>query len=122
MPLHDERMQILNMVASGQVTAEEGARLLEALRISNKEGSTEEGKARWFRVRVTDLKTGKTKVNVNIPMALVNVGVKMGARFVPESQNIDLEKLAEAMHNGTLGKVMDVEDQESDERVEIFVE
>jgi len=123
MVLHDERMQILNMISSGQITAEEGAKLLSALKASSKESGEEDSTpARWFRVRVTDLKTGKVKVNVNIPMALVNVGIKMGARFVPNAKETDLEKLAEAMRSGAQGKVVDVEDDESEERVEVFVE
>jgi hypothetical protein len=116
-------MQILDMVSGGQITAEEGVNLLAALKVGSREGVTEEGtQARWFRVRITDLKTGKNKVNVNIPMALVNVGIKMGARFVPKGKGMDLEKLAEAVRSGTQGKVMDIEDEDSDERVEVFVE
>lgn len=120
---HDERMQILNMISSGQITAEEGAKLLSALKTgSGESGAGDSNLARWFRVRVTDLKTGKVKVNVNIPMALVDVGIKMGARFVPENKDLDLNTLAEVIRSGAQGKVMDVEDDESGERVEIFVE
>jgi len=123
MPLHDERMRILTMIQDGQVSAEEGARLLEALQAGSQDGARADGaQARWFRVRVTDLKTGKNKVNVNIPVALVNVGVKMGARFVPEGKTVDLAKLTEAIQNGAQGKLLDVEDEESAERVEVFVE
>ncbi len=123
MTLHDERMRILEMIQAGQVSAEEGARLLSALQSGGKENTKpENGQPRWFRVRVTDLKTGKSKVNVNIPMTLVNVGMKMGARFVPEGQERDLDKLNDAIRSGAHGKILDVEDRESEERVEVFVE
>jgi hypothetical protein len=123
MSLHDERMQILNMIQSGQVSAEEGAKLLAALRAGTKETPSTEGtQPRWFRVRITDLRTGKSKVNVNIPMTLVNVGIKMGARFVPQAEGMDYEELADAIRSGAQGKVVDVEDEESGEHVEIFVE
>ena len=123
MALHEERMQILNMIQNGQISAEEGAKLLSALGISAKESTVTEGaQPRWFRLRVTDLKTGRRKVNLSIPMSLVNVGIKMGARFVPEGQGVDHEALANALRSGAQGKVVDIEDEESDERVEIFVE
>ncbi len=123
MSLHDERMQILSMIQNGQVSAEEGAKLLAALKAGAKENPPAEGgQPRWFRVRITDLRTGKNKVNVNIPMALVNVGIKMGARFVPEAEGVDYDELAAAIHSGAHGKVIDVEDEESEEHVEIFVE
>jgi hypothetical protein len=123
MSLHDERMQILNMIQNGQVSAEEGAKLLAALKAGAKEiPPTEGGQPRWFRVRITDLNSGKSKVNVNIPMALVNVGMKMGARFIPEAEGVNYEELAAAIQSGAQGKVVDVEDEESGEHVEIFVE
>lgn len=123
MSLHDERMQILNMIQSGQISAEEGAKLLAALKAGTKEAPPAEGAPpRWFRVRITDLRTGKSKVNVNIPMTLVNVGMKMGARFVPEAEGVNYEELAALIRSGAQGKIVDVEDEESQERVEIFVE
>lgn len=123
MSLRDERMQILSMIQNGQISAEEGARLLAALKAGTKETpSAEGGQPRWFRVRITDLRTGRSKVNVNIPMALVNVGMKMGARFVPEAEGVDYEELAAAIRSGVQGKVVDVQDEDSEEHVEIFVE
>jgi hypothetical protein len=74
-------------------------------------------------VRVTDLATGKSKVNVNIPMGLVSVGMRMGARFAPAMAGIDAEQvMAAAIRQGVQGKVVDVEDLDDGERVEIYVE
>jgi hypothetical protein len=123
MPLDDERMRILTMIQDGQISAEEGAKLLAALQAGTKDSARADGtQARWFRVRVTDLRTGKNKVNVNIPVALVHVGMRMGARFVPEGRTVDLTKLTEAIRDGAQGKLLDVEDEQSAERVEVFVE
>ncbi len=122
----EERMKVLKMIEEGKISAEEGARLLAALAESRKTPSitlgTAVGEARWFRVRVTDLATGKAKVNVNIPMGLVNVGIKMGARFAPNLDSEQMEALAEALKSGATGKIIDVTDEEDGERVEIFVE
>lgn len=122
----EERMKILKMIEEGKITAGDGAELLRALDQDGKKSKSEPLKgastARWFRVRVTDLKTGKNKVNVNIPMGLVNVGMKMGAKFTPEIEGVDFEELTEAIQGGQQGKVLDVVDDEEGERVEIFVE
>jgi hypothetical protein len=122
----EERMRVLKMIEEGKISAEEGARLLAALADSRRTPNiamqaSGEG-ARWFRVRVTDLRTGKPKVNVNIPMGLVNVGIKMGARFAPGLEAEQMEALAEALRTGATGKIVDVTDEESGEHVEIFVE
>ena len=128
----DERMQILKMIQEGKITAAEGAKLLEALNVGSKTDKRPPtpplppgapgSDARWFRVRVTDLGSGKNKVSVNIPMGLVNVAMRMGARFAPNVENVNYEEMAAAIKSGATGKVIDVTDEESGERVEIFVE
>ncbi len=122
----EERLQILKMVEEGKITAEEGSKLLSALsggthgeKPAHGEGGAS---ARWFRVRVVDLDTGKDKVNVNIPMGLVNVGIKMGARFAPEIEGMDIDEIVSAIKSGAQGKIVDVIDEADGERVEIFVE
>ena len=122
----EERMQILKMIEEGKISAAEGADLLRALDQDSRNPQNEPLKGasspRWFRVRVTDMESGRNKVNVNIPMGLVNVGIKMGARFAPEMEGVEYEQIMEAIKGGQQGKVIDVTDEESGERVEIFVE
>ena len=123
----EERMKILKMIEEGKVSAEDGAKLLAALSESRRPPSgpgalSAGGDARWFRVRVTDLATGRPKVNVNIPFGLVNVGMKMGARFAPGLDAEHMEALTEALKSGANGKIIDVTDEEDGEHVEIFVE
>ncbi len=116
-------MQILRMIEARQISAEEGARLLAALdRADSKAAQAATGSPRWLRVRVTDLHTGKPKVNVNIPMGLVHVGIRMGARFAPNVEGLDVEQITRAIQEGAQGKIIDVEDAEDAERVEIFIE
>jgi hypothetical protein len=121
----EERMKILKMIDEGKITAEDGAKLLAALAESRKTPppvSIAAGDPRWFRVRVTDMASGRVKVNVNIPMGLVNVGIKMGARFAPGVETEQLEMIAEALKSGQQGKILDVTNDEDGEHVEIFVE
>ncbi|MCI0398857.1 MAG: hypothetical protein L0332_19775 [Chloroflexi bacterium] len=126
MATNEERMQILKMIEEGKITASEGAELLRALEQDAGGRPAEPLKgasaARWLRVRVTDTSTGRNKVNVNIPMGLVNVGLKMGARFAPDMEGFDYDKLMQNIRSGVHGKVVDVVDEEAGERVEIFVE
>src|SRR5512146_1053411 len=99
MTTSEERLQSLKMIADGKISAEEGAKLLAALNTGVRretDGTTARGsEPRWFRVRVTDLATGRPKVNVNVPMGLVNVGIKMGARFAPDVEGVDMNQLLE---------------------------
>ena len=117
----EERLKILDMVREGKISPEEGARLLQALQSGGKKAAGGRD-PRWLRVRVTDLRTGQAKVNVNIPMSLVNVGIKMGARFAPTSVDFNYGEVMEAIKSGTTGKIVDMEDQTEGERIEIWSE
>ncbi len=124
MATNEERMRILKMIADKQITAEEGARLLEALRAAPGEaqGRAETARARWLRIRVTDRSTGRAKLNVSIPTGLVDVGLKMGARFAPEMAGMDTSAIQQAIRDGIQGRIIEVDDEADDERVEIFME
>ncbi|MBI5927974.1 MAG: hypothetical protein HY862_01585 [Chloroflexi bacterium] len=124
----EERMRILNLLQEGKITAEEASRLLSALSQTAKAGPSSARPSasgripRQLRVRVTDMKTDRTKVNVTIPMGLVNMGLKMGARFVPNDVDVDMEEIKEAIATGQMGKLVDAENHEDGERVEVWVE
>ena len=121
----DERMQILTMISRKQITAADGAGLLDALRgapAAKTPGRNEPGKARWLRVRVTDRLSGRIKVNVSLPIGLVDVGLKMGACFAPEMVGVDMSAIQVALKNGVQGRIVAMDDEEDDERVEVFAE
>jgi hypothetical protein len=122
----EERMKILNMIREGKISAEEGAKLLSALgdteKPSRMPSTRTTGEPRWFRVRVTDLVSGKTKVSVNIPFGLMEWGLQIGTQFAPEVADLDFEQLKEMLQSGVEGKVVDVIDEEDGEHVEIFIE
>jgi len=122
----EERMKILRMIRDGKITAEEGAKLLAALSASRKStprtSARPSGKGHWFRVRVTDMITGKTKTSVNIPIGLVEWGLQIGAQFSPDVANLDKDSLMEMLKAGVEGKILDVVDEEDGEHIEIYIE
>lgn len=117
--MNEERARVLQMVSEGKITAEEGVRLLNALHESSGE-AVREGKPRWFRVRVTDMATGRTRVNVTLPLSLVRAAIKIGANFAPH--DADWNELLQAIQNDVSGKLIEAEDEDEGEKVEIYVE
>lgn len=120
----EERLKILKMIDDGKITAEEGARLLSTMSESRKpprKVSLQDptGGARWLRIRVTDMKTGKPKATVNLPLGLVDAGLNIASKYAP---NIAFNELVEAINEGAEGKIIDVVDEEDGEHVEIFIE
>lgn len=123
MTTSEERLRILQMIQEGKITAEEGAKLLQALGSSKTPPPPPPmTDPRLLHVRITEMHTGRTKANINIPMSLVNVGVKLGARFTPANADIDYDEIMDAIRGGASGMIVDVEDAESGEHVEVWVE
>lgn len=135
----NERTAVLQMISEGQITVEEGARLLSSLGsrhaqpqaasqpdvqepMPSVEPRAANGQARWFRVRVSDINSGRTRVMVNLPFALVRWGLRIGAQYSEEVNEINLQELADILEQGYQGKIVDVLDEEDGEHVEIFVE
>lgn len=81
------------------------------------------GSGRWLHIHVSDLQSGKQRVRVNVPLGLVQVGLKIGARFTNE---VDPEMVRDVMDalqtNDISGTLVEVEDLEDNERVHIFVD
>ena len=119
----EERLIILNMINEGKITAEEGAKLIAA--IEESETKKEEAspqrrkKARWLRIRVTDIKSGRSKANVNLPIGLVDAGLKIASNYAPE---ISSYNIMEYIREGAEGKIIDVTDDEDGEHVEIYID
>jgi len=99
----------------------------------------EKGKARWLRVRVYDKTSEKLKVKVNIPLALVKIGARIGAKFdirLPDEARrqmaekgidpgnlTDVKKLEAIIDNlASQGSFRLVDVEEDDEKVEVFID
>jgi hypothetical protein len=120
----EERMRILRMIQEGKITAEEGAKLLAALRESRKEPRTIVSSGRstkgMLRVRVTDMFTGKAKVSVNLPLGLVDAGMNIASQYAPD---VNFAEIADAIRAGQMeGKIVDVVDEEDGEHIEVFID
>ena len=122
----EERMKILKMISEDKITAEEGAQLLAALSLRSEKPKSEPRRkisSQMLRVRVTDMASGKTKVNVNLPMRLVDAGLNIAAQYTPEMQNDQMmDAIKDALSENMTGKIVDVIDEEDGEHVEIFIE
>lgn len=136
------RLEILQLLASGKISATEAAELLDSANRNDK-GATnvqlptsepattsklkeeEEAKSSsspsWLHVKVTDLKSGKGKVTVNVPLRLVRYGFNIGRRYAPELEDLDWDDLAGAMYEEQ-GVLVDVMDEEDGEHVQIYVD
>lgn len=130
----DERMKVLEMIRQGKLSPEAAAQLLQAMesdqpqpaasveRQSEVVSQRAAGNGKWLHVRVTDTDSGRPRVNVRLPLKLVNLGMKLGARYAPEIEGIDIAALLEAAQLGEAGPFVDVYDEDDGEHVEVFIE
>ena len=125
-----ERTEILRLIESGKISTSEGLTLLNSLDKTPQlppkpqvpPSAPLNTRGRWLRIRVTNLATQAPKVNVNLPLGLVSAGLRIGQRYAPELNGVDWDSLLDEIQRGANGKLVEVEDQEDNERVEIFVD
>ena len=121
----EERMQILEMVEDGKINATEAMELLAALE-RNEQEIIPKKDVKWLKVRVYTM-DDQPKVNVNIPISLVDVGLKLAKKYDPKFkdsglENIDLDEILDAIKNGAEGKIVDVIDEEEQTKIKVYVE
>lgn len=146
-----DRKEILELLSSGKITAAEAADLLNGIKEKQPEekqpepvivveetpvsadvlkaqetavaASKSDGKKpNWLHVRVSNMETGKNKVTVNIPLRMVNFGLKVGRKFSSDLEGLDLDSINEMVGDMEQGVLVDVQDEESNEHVQIYVD
>lgn len=123
----EEKFQILKMVEEGKISSTEGLELMDALDKGEKNENITTGQTpKWLRVDVK-AQNNKTKAKINIPLSLVDVGLKIGSKFTPELKEagldkIDFNEILQAVKDGAQGKIVEVDDEESGTKVEVYVE
>ncbi|HTY07591.1 MAG TPA: hypothetical protein VMF29_00370 [Candidatus Edwardsbacteria bacterium] len=136
--MSDEKMRILKMIEEKKITAEEGAKLLAAM--DTPSGGEANGRAHWLKVRVYDKGSDKAKVRVTVPLTLLKIAGRLGGKFsvmMPDEAKKqmaekgikldaesfeDIERLFDQFAVNGQYKLVDVEDDESGEKVEVYVE
>ncbi len=125
-----ERMRILELLAQRRISAAEAAELLSALASppagDRKRTATSwrppqppPAPPRWFRVRVTDARSGRTRANVAVPLGMVGFGATWGGRWGVHRHGDDI---LSAVRAGQRGVIFDVCDPDGGHRVELLIE
>jgi|SRR6056297_570239 len=125
----EEKIRILKMIEEGKITSAEGEKLLAAIEEKNTklEKQKIDGAPKWLKIKVFEENENgkKTKVNINVPIAIVETGLKIGKGFDDKLDDaldgVDFNDIMEMIKNGAEGKIVDIETDEC-ETVEIYVE
>ncbi|HEY5528513.1 MAG TPA: hypothetical protein VIL51_03560 [Thermoleophilia bacterium] len=99
--MNQERIRILDLLAAGKITAEEAARLLDALEPrpatpkpdENTAKAASTGLPKFMYVKVVSVKGDN--VNVKIPLSLVRAGLKLTSLIPPQAMDQINKSMAE---------------------------
>jgi hypothetical protein len=123
----DERLEILRLVEEGAINADEASRLLDALAASDRgpggradAWASDQGKARNVRIRITDSKSDKPRINLLLPLSMIDAGLGIVGQFAPDRVG-NVAAIRDALlSEGVRGPVLDIGDD--GERIQIIVE
>lgn len=126
MSVETKRREILQMLAKGSISAAEAGELLSQLKNESEpapavaEAAEPGKKPRWLNVKVTDSATQRNKVSVRIPLSLARIGLRMGAKFAPEVEDVDWDDILSELSAGDVGTIVEVQDEEDGEHVRVY--
>jgi hypothetical protein len=133
----ERKREILELLESGKIDAGEAARLLNEIGAETVAAKPKEKLAAadqpaastiagdgpsTFRVRVRNLDSGQNKVAVNIPLRMLKFGLKLGGQFSSELAGLDLDEINELMTDTGSGMLVEVQDEESNEHVQVYID
>lgn len=78
---------------------------------------------RWLKIRVRELSSGRNRATITLPIGLVSFGLGVAKRFgadFDEAENV--EEIWQLLKSGERGVIVDVEDEEDDEHVQIYLD
>lgn len=129
--MREERVRILELLQAGKITVEEAEQLLDALGPAGEQAAPSgeaapappQAGSRRLCIRITDLRSGKQKVNVRLPAGAWSLLSKLtrtslGRRLSGQA----LYEIQRAARSGSTGHIVDLSNDERGERVEIFFE
>jgi hypothetical protein len=134
--MSQETKKVLEMLASGQITADDAERLLEKLGASgpapaaaSEENAAPAQKPRFLRVVVDS--PDRDQVNLRVPLAILRTGIKLLAVLPPKvnerlaDEGIDLSALRDLPREELVEHLKDLHvdvDSKNGEKVRIFCE
>jgi hypothetical protein len=133
------RKEILEMLSAGEIDVNQATAMLNTANEAPEppappaaplppeppdvEKPTRKNGPRWLHIHVSDLESGRNRVKVNVPLGLVHFGLKIGAHFTDELNHEAVSDVLDALQDKELvGTLVEVEDEDDNERVHIYVD
>ncbi len=123
--MSNEKKIVLQMLKEGKITVEDAEKLLEEQdEIAVETTSVKTTNRKFFRVLVNE--ANKTKVNINIPIALAEVGLKLIPKNVLHvgDNNINPEDILNLIKEGIDGEFVNIDtiDNGKEVKVKVYIE
>ncbi len=100
----DERLQIIEQLEEGAITAEDAAKFLEQIgegRWARLAPTLPAGKKRHLRIQVSELASGNMKSDLRLPVGLVNTILYTSGRLSADLEEIDHDRLRQLILSST---------------------
>lgn len=130
--MSEETAKVLRMIEEGKLTADEGLALLESLQDDSDSAplllqtQPDPGRKRKLRIKISDAPTGKTKLNIAIPVGLVKLlPALIPAGVKKKAGDLDFDQLLDDLFDGLVStdpseKLLDLVDDADGDRVQVY--
>lgn len=120
--MSQEKKLILEMLSAGKINVEEAEKLLEAQNDGSENASITTTQNRKF-LKVLVEENQKPIVNINIPIALAEVGLKLipKDKLKIEGKEININELLELVKEGIKGELVNIDTKDNGKQIKVKI-
>jgi hypothetical protein len=120
--MNDEKKLILQMLSEGKISVTEADKLLtETVNLQDESLTEKAANKKFLKILVNE--GGNTKVNINIPMALAETGLKLVPKdkLKIEGTDINIDEILKLVRDGSEGELVNIETIKNDKEVRVRI-
>lgn len=119
--MSEEKKLVLEMLSAGKINIAEAEKLLEETAGQGEPVMAKPLNKKFLRVLVTE--ENKNKVNINIPLALAEVGLKLVPKdaLKVDGKIIDISEILKLVQEGKDGELINIDSMDEGKEVKVKV-
>lgn len=119
--MSEEKKIILEMLQANKINVDEAQKLLEGTTKEDEFQLSKSNNRKFFKILVQE--QDKTKVNINIPIALAEVGLKLVPKdaLKIEGNEINIPEILMLIKEGNVGELVNIDTMDEGKEVKVKI-
>jgi hypothetical protein len=120
--MSEETKIILEMLSAGKINVDEANKLLDGMSETQSDAALPKSVNKKF-LRILVLEENNTKVNINIPIALAEAGMKLipKDKLKIDGKDINVDEILKLIQEGNEGELVNIESHDKGKEIKVKI-